>query len=213
MKYYPISLTGLETRQTVVVGGGRVAARKVDSLLQASANITVISPQVIPHLQQLQTDGQITLINRPYQPGDLSGIFLAIAATDNPDINHQVLQEARRCGCLINMVDDPAAGNFIVPAVVQRGPITLTISTGGGSPALARWLREQLEDFVGPEYGELAVLLAELRPELCQHYPDSQSRTLAVFQLIDSGLADIIKTQGLNAAGSRARQLLGLDNQ
>jgi precorrin-2 dehydrogenase/sirohydrochlorin ferrochelatase len=211
MKYYPISLTALETRQTVVVGGGRVAARKVDSLLQASANITVISPQAIPHLQQLQTDGQITLINRPYQPGDLCEAFLVIAATNNPGINHQVLQEARQCGCLINMVDDPAAGNFIVPAVVQRGPITLTISTGGGSPALARWLREQLEDFVGPEYGELAVLLTELRPELRQHYPDSQSRTFAVFQLIDSGLADIIKTQGLNAAGNRARQLLGLN--
>lgn len=211
MNHYPLNLTDLSTRHTVVVGGGAVATRKVQSLLQSGTNITVISPQVSPRLKLLQAEGQISLIDRPYHPGDLTGAFLVIAATDSPAVNQQVSLEAQQRGCLINIADNPADSNFIVPAAVQRGPITLTISTGGASPALARWLRQQLEEFIGPEFGELASLLAELRPELRQHYPDSDSRSQAVFHLLEAGLPQIIKSEGVEAAKRKARQLLGLN--
>ena len=188
-----------------------MAARKIRSLLQAKANLTVISPRFTPYLESLQAQGQIKLLNRSYQPGDLTGAFLVIAATNDPAVNRQVLHEAQQQGCLINVTDNPAAGNFIVPAAVQRGPVTLTISTGGASPALARWLREQLENFIGPEYGDLAALLAELRPELRRHYPDSDNRTQAVFRLLETGLPQLIKTEGLDTATRKARQILGLE--
>lgn len=211
MDYYPLNLTNLAARQAVVIGGGNVAARKVHGLLQAGANITVISPKVTPQLQQLQAEGQIRWLKRSYQPGDLTGAFLAIAATNNAGVNQQVLTEAQQRGCLINVVDNPGGSNFIDPATVRRGPITLTVSTGGASPALARWLREQLENFIGPEYGELAALLAELRPELRQHYPDSAARAQAVFRLLASGLPQLVKTEGFDTAKYKARQLLELD--
>jgi len=213
MDYYPLNLTNLAARQAVVIGGGNVAARKVHGLLQAGANITVISPKVAPQLQQLQTDGQIRWLKRPYQPGDLTGAFLVIAATNNAGVNQQVLTEAQQRGCLINVVDNPDDSNFVDSATVRRGPITLTVSTGGASPALARWLREQLENFIGPEYGELAALLAELRPELRQHYPDSAARAQAVFRLLEGGLPQLVKTEGFDVAKYKARQLLELDKE
>ena len=166
MKTYPINLIGLETRRCVVVGGGAVAARKLAGLLAAGARVTVISPELSTEVESRAADRQITVLRRAYEPGDLSGAFLVIAATDDPPTNAAVWDEARQLGCLINAVDDPAHSNFILPAVVRRGEVNLAISTGGASPTLARRLREQLETQVGPEYGDLAGLMAELRPEI-----------------------------------------------
>ncbi len=208
MKSYPIGLIGLEQRRTVVVGGGSVATRKVTGLLAVGAVVTVISPALSPELKRLADQQQITVIERPYRDGDLADTWLVIAATDDPRVNDQVWQEAGRRGCLVNVVDDPARGNFIVPAVIHRGEITITISTGGASPALARRLRERFESFIGREYGDLAALLAELRPHLQARFPDPAVRSQAAFRLVDSDLADIIRTDGLDAARARAKALL-----
>jgi len=208
VKTYPICLIGLERQQAVVVGGGNVAARKVGDLLEAGAHVTVISPAHTPELEALATAGHITIIRRPYRRGDLSDAFLVIAATDDPGVNQAIWQEAEQNGCLVNVVDDPARCHFILPAVIRRGDVTVTISTGGTSPALARRLRERLETLVGPEYGELAALLAELRAELRSRYTQESDRQEAAFRLVDSELISIIKTNGIEEARVRAWQLL-----
>lgn len=212
MKVYPICLIGLEQRRSLVVGGGDVAVRKVTGLLEAGACVTVISPALAPELQTLAETGRIAVINRPYRGQDLAGAFLVIAATDDPAVNQAVWQEAARCGCLVNVVDDPAHSNFMMPAVVRRGEVTIAVSTGGASPALARRLREWLETLVGLEYGELADLLAELRPDLLSRFEPGEARQAAALRLVDSELLDIVKREGREAAKRRAMELLGTEN-
>ncbi len=208
MNTYPISLIGLETRRCVVIGGGAVAARKVAGLLTAHAAVTVISPQLVPELEQRAAAGEVQVVRRAYQPGDLEGAALVIAATDDPAVNRAVWEEASRRGCLINVVDDPACSNFIVPAVVRRGEITVAVSTGGASPALARRLRERLAATIGPEYGILADLLAELRPALLARCAPGEPRLAAALRLVDSDVLEIIRRQGADAGRARLAALL-----
>jgi siroheme synthase-like protein len=161
-----------------------------------------------PELQSLAESGHINAIRRGYQPGDLSGAFLTIAATDDALVNHEVWREAERIGCLINVVDDPAHCNFIMPAAIRRGDVTIGISSGGASPALARRLREQVERLIAPEYAQLADLLAELRPHIQARYPSQEERMRASFRLVDSDLLETIKHKGMGAARARAMELL-----
>jgi len=211
MKTYPVSLSGLAQRQVVVVGGGAVAARKVATLLEADARVTVISPDLTSELEALVEAGRIAALNRPYREGDLAAAFLVIAATDDAEVNRAVWREADRRGCLINVVDDLAHSNFIVPAVVRRGELTLAVSTGGDSPALARRLREQLEAEIGPEYGELVALLGELRPDLLARFAPGRARLAAALRLVDSDLLDVIRAEGVEAARRYAWKLVETD--
>jgi precorrin-2 dehydrogenase/sirohydrochlorin ferrochelatase len=213
MKTYPVCLIGMQARRAVVVGGGTVAARKVKDLLEAGAQVTVISPKLTTELQSLVDDGQVTLIRRPYTAGDLSEAFLVIAATDDGYVNQKVWHETEHVGCLVNVVDDPGHCNFIMPAVVRHGDVTIAVSTGGASPALARRLRERLEQLIGPEYGQLASLLAELRPQVQSRYKDQAERRKAALRLVDSDLIETIKRAGIEAARARARELLSGDEE
>jgi precorrin-2 dehydrogenase/sirohydrochlorin ferrochelatase len=208
VKIYSICLIGMERRRAIVVGGGNVAARKVEELLGAGAQVTVIGPALSPELKTLAEARRIAVIGRPYREGDLSGAFLVIAATDDSEVNQMVWREAEQSGCLVNVVDDPLHCNFITPAILRRGDVTITVSTGGASPALARRLREQLETLVDPEYGDLATLLAELRSELQSRYEVEKDRRKAAFRLVDSDLMSIIKNKGMDEARLRARELL-----
>jgi precorrin-2 dehydrogenase/sirohydrochlorin ferrochelatase len=178
----------------------------VEGLLAAGANIKVISPELTLELQLLVDSGKVAFLARPYEDGDLAGAFLVIAATDDPAVNRSVWMEAERRGCLVNAVDDPAHSNFILPAVVQRDELSIAISTGGGSPALARRLREQVEKLIGPEYGVLAGLMAELRPELLGTFPAGEARLQAALRIIDSDILNVIKNQGRDAALSYGRE-------
>lgn len=205
MKVYPVGLIGLKHRHTIVVGGGGIATRKVNGLLEAEARVTVISPELTETLESLLQAGRITVLDRPYAEGDLRGAFLVIAATDDPAVNQAVWHEAEQHGCLVNVADDPPHCNFIMPAIVRRGNVSISISTGGASPALARRLREKLETIIGPEYGQLADLLAEIRPDL-------QDRPEMAFRLVDSDLLAIIKEKGIEEARQRASQLLAEDD-
>lgn len=182
------------------MGGGSIAARKAGSLLEAGAQITVISPAVVPELRSLAEKGLIRLLERAYQAGDLAGAFLAFAATDDPEVNRAVWEEGNRTGCLVNAVDDPAHSNFIMPAVVRRGEMAIAISTGGASPALARRLREWLDTLISPEYGQLVELLAELRPDLLARFGAGEERLAVALRLVDSDLLDIIRQEGREAA-------------
>lgn len=191
-----------------MIGGGHVAARKVEGLLTAGAQVKVISPFLTPELQFMADSGNIIFLPRPYQEGDLEDAYLAIAATDDPTVNRSVWLEAERRGCLINIVDDPQHSNFILPAVVQRGEMSVAISTSGSSPALARRLRERIEKLIGPEYGVLAELLGELRPELIANFPEGEARLQAALRVVDSDILNIIQSQGRDAALAYGREQL-----
>jgi precorrin-2 dehydrogenase/sirohydrochlorin ferrochelatase len=200
MRIYPVSLTGLDQRTAVVIGGGKVAYRKVKALLEAGAAITVISPALIPELSILASEHLISVLQRVYQESDLKDAFLVIAATDDPALNRSIWQDALRWKCLVNVVDDPQHSNFILPAVVRRGDFTISISTGGASPALARRVREQLEDQFGREYGELTRLLGELRTDLHTLFETEDERLRAALYLLDSGILQVVRTNGYDAA-------------
>ncbi len=201
-------MIGLEQRQAVVVGGGSVAARKVVGLLETGAQVTVISPELAPELVNLVEQGYITAVKRAYQEGDLTNAFIAVAGTDDPAVNEAVWQEAEQRGCLVNVVDDPAHSNYIMPAVVRRGEMVIAISTGGASPALARRLREWLETLISPEYAGLVELLAELRPDLVSGYDPGEARLEAALRLVDSELLEVIRREGRDAAKRYAQEIL-----
>jgi len=165
--YYPIFLN-LKGRRCIVVGGGPVAERKVEMLLEHQASVTVISPTLSRRLQHLADQSAIQTISRNYQAGDLKGALLVIAATDDPPINAAVAEHGRKQRALVNVVDDPRHSDFIVPSMVRRGDITIAISTAGKSPALARKLRSILEAALPAEYASLVTLVSEVRQELAQ---------------------------------------------
>jgi len=167
MPYYPMFLN-ISGKRCVVVGGGKVALRKVRALLEHGASIEVISPDLCPELIELAQRGQVNTSRRHYQPGDLRQAFIAIAATDSSDVNQQVVKEARNEGILVNVVDDPENSDFIVPSYSNRGGITVAVSTAGMSPTLARKIRTRLEKELGNEYASLAHLIGEVRAEVRQ---------------------------------------------
>jgi len=178
MSYYPVSLD-LKGRFCVVVGGGRVAERKVRGLLACEAKVQVISPQLTPGLSELLRDGRLTWEDRDFQSGDLENGFLVIAATDNEQVQQQTYKEAEERNILINVADVPGRCNFILPATVRQGDLTISISTGGKSPALAKQLRQQLEKSYGPEYKTVADILGGLRGEvLAQGRPQEENEAL-----------------------------------
>ncbi len=176
MSYYPICLD-ITDRHCIVIGGGRVAARKAQGLLAHGARVTVISPQLDGELAPLAEAGRLAWRARPYRKGDLADAFLVIAATDDPAVQERIHAEAEAGNILLNVADVPKWCNFILPAAVRRGDFSLAVSTGGKSPALAKQLREELETQFGEEYATLLVVLGALRPlVLAQGRPHSDNK-------------------------------------
>ena len=163
--YYPVYLN-LKGKPCVIIGGGRVAEGKISKLRDAGAKITVISPQVTPAIRSAAQDGQLEWCEKEYQDGDLQQAFLAIAATNVRGVNRQIFEEAERQNVLLNVVDDAPLCTFIAPSIVERGPVTLAISTAGASPALARKLRESLTNDPVLDWADLAGVMSQVRSEL-----------------------------------------------
>jgi uroporphyrin-III C-methyltransferase/precorrin-2 dehydrogenase/sirohydrochlorin ferrochelatase len=163
--YYPL-FVDLADRACLVVGGGDIAEGKVQGLLGAGAHVTVVSPTLITSLADAARAGRIDHRPRTYRDGDLAGFALAFAATGDPTVNGAVAAEGCRRGVWVNAVDDPAHCDFIVPAVLRRGALTVAVSTGGASPALARAVREELEQHFGDDYAALVDVAGEVRREL-----------------------------------------------
>lgn len=184
MAYCPIVLTG--HLPAVVIGGGEVAERKVQGLLQADAAVRVVSPQLTPTLAQFAREGRIQVTARGYLPGDLAGARLVVAATDQPEVNAAIADDSAARGCLVNVVDDPQRCTFHMPAVIRRSGITIGISTGAASPALARHLRETLDAVLGPEYEPLVAILADLRTRLRDREPVERGAARPWGQLIET---------------------------
>jgi len=160
--YFPVFLN-VWRKKCVVVGGGQVAFRKVRMLLDCGASVTVIGSVLHPGLSELADKKSIQVIRRNYKPGDLKGASVVIAATDTQQTNRKVAEEAGRVGALVNVVDDPEPSDFIVPSLLRRGNLSIAISTGGMSPALARKIRTRLEESFGKEYASVVSLVEETR--------------------------------------------------
>jgi siroheme synthase-like protein len=163
--FYPVLLE-LEKRRVVVVGGGPVGERKVEGLLAVGADVTVVGLEITPTLKRHAEAGRIALVERAYRDGDLEGATLVFTALGDPRATTAVADEARRRGIWLNAADEPARCSFILPAVVRRGALTVSVASGGATPALTRALREHLEAALGPEWGGLAELAAAVRREL-----------------------------------------------
>ena len=164
-KYYPVFLN-MQGQLCVVIGGGEVAERKVQALLEAGAVVTLIAPECTDGLVAMTSDSSVTWHQRTYEPGDLEGAFIAIAATDDRAVNETVTKEATERNTPLNVVDVTDLCTFIAPSVIHRGPVTLAISTGGMGPALARKLRQELEGNDALAFADLAEIVADVRAEL-----------------------------------------------
>ncbi len=208
MKGYPILLVNLAEERCVVVGGGVVAERKVRALLESGAQVTVISPSVTEGLENLAARGQLEIVRRAYRPGDLEKAFLVIGATDDPAVNESVWREAHSRRLLVNVVDDPAHCNFFVPSVVRRGELTISISTGGLSPALAKTIRQRLSAEFGPAYARFLALLGELRERVKNEIPDGERREVVWRRLVESEVLDLIEAGQEEAARQRAAAIV-----
>jgi len=163
--YYPVSLN-IQGKRCVVIGGGKVALRKVKMLLDCGANVSVISLKPHPDIAKLSKERAIHLIQRDYESQDLKGAVIAIVCTDVKEVNRKVADEAKKAGILVNVADDPGPSDFIVPSFFRRGNLILAVSTSGKSPALARKIRTKLEKSFGAEYASLLSLIGEVRSTL-----------------------------------------------
>ncbi|BAU22891.1 siroheme synthase [Caldimicrobium thiodismutans] len=183
-EYYPIFLN-LKNRLCVVIGGGKVAERKVLSLVKAGAKVKIISPEVTEALKKIIRDYNLQWEGRPYQEGDLKEAFLVISATNSPEVQKKVFQEAEARKIPCNVVDKPELCSFIVPSKVQRGDLLIAISTGGASPAVARRIREKLESFFGEEYTIYLILMRKIREKILESRlsPEEKERKLQTFAL------------------------------
>ena len=155
-----LKLTG---RRCVVVGGGDVGLEKVEGLLACDGDVVLVAPEAVAPLRELAEEGSIRWERREYETGDLDGTFIAIAATDDTDVNIRVFEDAERRAMLVNVVDVPPLCNFILPAIHRSGPLAIAISTAGASPALAKRLKREIAEQYGEPYARLAELLNEAR--------------------------------------------------
>jgi precorrin-2 dehydrogenase/sirohydrochlorin ferrochelatase len=198
----------LRGRRCLVAGGGAVARRKVEGLLAAGADVLVVAPVV-----DEMPDGAV-IERRAARLADLDGAVLVVCATNAPAVNAALAREARRRGALVNVVDDPDAGDFTVPAVLRRGALQVGVSTGGASPALATRLRDELAQHVGPEYGELADLLAELRtawePRAIAAGVPPAARHAAWHVVLDLPLLELVRDGRAAEARAQAEAVLEL---
>lgn len=189
MRYLPI-LVDLAGRPCLVVGGGAVAARKVEQLLGAGARVTAVATRVGARLQQLAAaEPDLRIEARPYRADDLHGMVLAFAATDDAALQEAISRQARAAGVWLNAVDEPERCSFVMPAILDRDPLLVAVSTSGASPALARRIRDDLDGALGPEYAAAVDTLAKLR----RRYAPGRPRQEALRRLVDGGLLEALR--------------------
>ena len=187
-----IACLRLSGRRCVVVGGGPIGLEKVEGLLACDADVTLIAPEAHPDLVQLALEGSIRWEQREYETGDLEGALIAIAATDDTDLNVRVFEDAEERSMLVNVVDVPPLCNFILPAIVRTGPLAVSISTAGASPALAKRMKREIAEEFGEPYATLAILLNDARGWAKGTLPTYQDRK-RFFESIVNGEPDPIE--------------------
>ncbi len=184
-----LKLTG---RRCLVVGGGAVALEKVEGLLACDGRVELVAPAAVAELEALAREGSIAWRRREYEPADLDGTFMVIAATDDSEVNIRVWDDAEARAMLVNVVDVPPLCNFILPAIVRTGPLAIAISTAGASPALAKRMKREIGELFGEPYARLAVILNDARGWAKSTLPTYQDRKV-FFESIVNGQPDPVE--------------------
>jgi len=210
MQHYPmfVRMAGL---RCAVIGGGTVAERKVTTLLGAAAVVTVVSPTLTDTLATLAANDRITHVPRRYHEGDLRGFRVAFAATNDDAVHAAIAREAEREGTWLNVVDRPQWCSFIVPAIVEQGDLTIAISTGGASPALARQIRTEVDRRFGPEYAQALTILRAVRERLRAEARSAAERRGILTALVRSGLVEYLRTKQGDAIDRLLGSIIGHD--
>ena len=190
--YYPVYLN-IKDRKCIVVGGGVVAERKINLLLKKGANITIISPDLTDNLHSLAEENKITHIKDKFHERYLEKAQLIIGATNDNRVNKEIYNAAKKRNILVNIVDSPKYCNFIVPSVVERGDLIISISTSGRSPALSKKIRKELEQKYGEEYSQFLSIMGRIREELLLKVKDQKKREKIFDNLVNSDIIDLIK--------------------
>lgn len=207
--HYPLFLN-LKGRPVVVVGGGAVAERKIASLLKTGAAITVISPSLNPRLARWESEKRIIALRRNYRRGDLGRAVLAFAATDHPSVNEAVAREGRQNRIPFNLADRADSDGFIVPAVFSKGSVTIAVSTGGKSPALAKQIRDYLKECWTGEDQRWVELLARIKRALIKKKLPLKKRREILNRLVESDVSTLYRKGRIQSAHALIFKLSGL---
>jgi len=210
MKFYPISLD-ISNEKCVVVGGGDVAERKIIRLLECGARVVLVGKTITPGLRAMKDKETIEHVPDDYREEHIEGAFLVIGATDRNDVNERIYRDSRSRGILVNVVDEPARCNFIVPAIFRRKDLLIAISTGGKSPALARKLREKMEEKYGPEYGILLDIMGNLRKKIIARGGTSAENKRIFESVLDSDILRHVREEEWDRVREIVRDLTGED--
>jgi len=208
MRYYPVNLD-IQNRKCLVVGGGSVGTRKVMTLLECGAVVTVVSSDVAEELLELAEKKMIELKRRPYESSDIDGMFLVIGATDNEELNRQINKDAEHQNKLCNIADRPEACNFVLPSIVNRGNLVIAISTSGKSPAFAKKMRQDLEKEFGEEYDEFLQLMGAIRKKALSEKHEPEAHKHLFEQLINRGLVDMVRNHDEERINSLLLEIFG----
>ena len=201
--FYPAFLK-MAGKKCVVVGGGAVAARKAKTLLDAGAEVVIVAPDFSPEMRKIAGQGRIKHIARGYRKTDLRGAFIAVAATDDMEVNLKVCRDAESLGILVNCAAPPDAGNFIVPSASERAGLTIAVSTSGKCPALAKLLRRELDEYTAG-YAALLEFLEDARARLPEAIPLERDRAAALEGLA-ARLMEVFRTESMAKAKAGRRR-------
>jgi precorrin-2 dehydrogenase/sirohydrochlorin ferrochelatase len=193
---FPVNLN-IAGRPCLLVGGGRIALRKAQQLLACGADLTVLAPDILPDFFDLG----VRTVERAYQHGDLAAYRLVVTATGNVEVDQQIFNEAEALGIWVNSADDPDRCSFTLPAVLRQGSVMVTVSTGGASPALSSWLRRELEELIGPEFAEIAAVLAAKRAQV--HAEGASTEDIDWKPIIE----EVIATHGVQSLSRREMEV------
>ena len=209
MRYYPIGLD-ISGRRCLVIGGGEVGERKVERLLECGARVSVVGRDLTPALAGFRKKGAIDHIPGDYVQKHLKGAFLVIGATDDRSVNERIFRDARKMGVLANIVDDPERCDFILPALCRQGDLVLTVATEGKSPALAKKLRQDLEERYGPEYEVLLKIMGEIRGKVIDRGEGSDENRKIFEAVVDSDILDHIRKGNWRKVEAIVKRLAGV---
>lgn len=210
MDYLPIFLN-LKNEHCLIVGGGPVAARKAETLLEAGGLVSVQAPQLHESVLRLRHSGRLTFIDKAFHPGDVCRFKLVVAATDDTDTNAKIAEAAKMHNIPVNVVDQPALCTFIFPAIIDRSPVVAAVSSGGAAPVLARILRMRLESWIPPAYGRLARLSADFRVRVKQAIDDPRARRRFWENVLSGTIAELVFAGKDKEAAERLEQALAVE--
>lgn len=204
MKYYP-AFINLKNKKVVIVGGGRVAGRKALSLIKAGADVSVISPAVTARLAKLTESGKLIHIKRKYKKGDLKGAFIVIAGTSSEETNKAISQDA---ALLTNVIDIPSEGNFIVPSLIRRGPLTIAISTEGASPAISKAIRREMEKLYNAEFARYLRFVESIRKRAIKEISNDKKREKFLKFIASDKIIRTLREKGFKEVSERISEAL-----